>query len=101
MVSAAAAEGIMMWSNIYGSIKHLDTVDRLYEWNITLQQPRYCDRDVEYCNPHAWPIFVEGGRIIRTRDLISFLPSIEERLAEPNIEPRQHFGLVSPGTSRD
>jgi hypothetical protein len=57
IVCAAAAEGVIMWSNIYGSIQHLGLMDRLYDYelDITLQQPRYCDRNVEYYNPHAWP----------------------------------------------
>jgi hypothetical protein len=82
VLSAGNAEGIMMWSNIYGSIEQLNLIDRVHKWDITLQQPHHCDRDVEYRNPHSWPLFGSDGNTVRTSGLERILPSIDETLAD-------------------
>ncbi|KAG6999602.1 hypothetical protein G7Y79_00033g067900 [Physcia stellaris] len=49
-------KGHALWINIYGPPELFETIGTFASHcKMFLQDPKYCDRNVEYCNPHRMP----------------------------------------------
>ena len=49
-------KGHALWINIYGPPELFETIGTFAsQCKMFLQDPKYCDRNVEYCNPHRMP----------------------------------------------
>jgi hypothetical protein len=70
--------------NIYGPAELSDDIGHFaQESRIFLQDPEYCDRNVEYLNPHRLPR--EDGLVLYTQSLpvVEFTVKIEEPIENP------------------
>ena len=49
-------KGHALWINIYGPPELFETIGKFAsQCKMFLQDPKYCDKNVEYCNPHRMP----------------------------------------------
>lgn len=66
-------KGHALWVNIYGPPELFEEMGTFVSHcKMFLQDPRYCDRNVEYCNPHRMPV----DEVLYTHSLAKMDPAI-------------------------